>query len=251
MNWITTNVKEQRINPKLDFDVKFNIEKVKKLNFQEAAIEVSKNISEKFHKDKLYLSFSGGMDSEFILKTFKTCKIPILPILIKSPLNLIESERAIRYCKAENIKLEIIDLSLKQVIREIIQTLIDLNNGTPYGLYPLLLSKRIGNNFLTGNGEPFHNQKTFYRHELFEHDYYTTTLDNCPPPFFSYSPEIFKSMIREMDYNSNSLNLSKSKLYNIEYREKISGYMNPHHHMIERLPFPNRKVFCKINLIDL
>ena len=233
-NWFTTNLGERTLENSKDhqFEVFLKPYKFQKSSFKEAANTLAKRLSEEY--DNLYLAYSGGMDSEFVLKTFHELGLPITPVILCSPFNELESNFAIKYCEDNNIKADIIDLDKKTFIQELYNRTYTKNYFSLVGGIPLYLADYVnskGGKLITGFGDPFtitptsgisHSIAYFGPTvEYSEWDYYLDEYDNShPSAFFTYNIEVFYHLIKDMDHTV-SVQEAKSRLYDVEYRPKI------------------------------
>ena len=96
-NWFTTNLKNRSLENLCDFQVNIQPYIFKKGIFKEEAKRVAHELVESF--DNLYIAYSGGLDSEFVLKIFYEEGLPITPILVDTPFNQYELGWAYNYCK--------------------------------------------------------------------------------------------------------------------------------------------------------
>jgi hypothetical protein len=65
----------------------------------------------------IYLMYSGGIDSEYILDIFLSLKIPITPVIIKlSNYNAYDVDFATRYCESKSITPIIIDINFDHFV---------------------------------------------------------------------------------------------------------------------------------------
>ena len=103
-NWMSDNLYERIKNPAVDYNIKLNIQKFKYLCFHEAAEQVALKIANLY--DKIYIGYSGGIDSEYVVSCFHRLKIPFKAIITKCSGGEEESEYAINFCKRKNIILE-------------------------------------------------------------------------------------------------------------------------------------------------
>jgi hypothetical protein len=192
-------------------------------SFFEACCNQAYDLSKKY--DNLYIAYSGGLDSEFVLKTFRLCNLKITPVLLESNYNQEEANWAKEYCLSNKINLEILKLNDIEFIRELKTRTINKGLSILLGGIPLILAdyvKEKNGYLLTGYGECFHNNLLVdKRLEFCEYDYYLDLYDNTHPSgFFNYSIEVLYSMIRELDYTI-PIQEAKSKLYNLKLRNKI------------------------------
>lgn len=226
-SWLTHNLKDRTLDNKLAFNVEFNFHEFSPMSFKKEAENVCIELHEKYGND-LFLAFSGGADSEFILKTFIELSLPIKPVLISCPFNQYDIKPAFSYCKKNNIELivleygdEYLDIAHEKIY----------NKGlmSPIGLTPLLVYdnvKNIGGKVISGQGEPlpitnaYHKTLIDKRFEMFEFEYYMDVYaEDQPAPFYSYNQNIFYSYLNEIDKRLE-LEHSKCKLYKIHNRIK-------------------------------
>ena len=82
-NWLYSNIKQRIIDPSIDLFVNVNLKNitVKKLFFEDACDYNANQIKSNYDK-KIYIAFSGGMDSEKIVRVFHRNKIDFLPIIV-------------------------------------------------------------------------------------------------------------------------------------------------------------------------
>ena len=102
-DWMTCNLDKRLKDPFVDFKVIFNPVPFKKISFEQASIEAANKIANKY--DNLYVSLSGGLDSEYIMLTLYNLKIPFKPIIVLiDEANSLESQYAFYMCKKLNIE---------------------------------------------------------------------------------------------------------------------------------------------------
>jgi len=221
-NWFCTNLYSRDTTNYNDFKLFIKPYQFKDIPFIQACRKQAKFLHEQH--GKLYLAFSGGMDSEFILKTFNELHLPITPILIETPYNVLESTWAKLYCTRNNITVEVISLTGEQFINELKVRTVD--RGLPILLsgIPSYISDYIGkdNYLLTGYGDPFNDKHDrIIDFKFTEWDYYLDVhAPQHPSSFFNYSLEVFYSLIKNFDYKL-PLQEAKAKLYEIDIRDKI------------------------------
>ncbi len=58
----------------------------------------------------LFLCYSGGLDSEYVLAVFKSLGMPITPIIMRTQYNDHETQYAFKYCDENSITPVVIDL---------------------------------------------------------------------------------------------------------------------------------------------
>lgn len=81
-SWIQTNILERLNDKSIDFKVTFNFYKEKlSKTFKQACISAAKEISKKY--PKIYLAYSGGLDSTYTAKVLKEAKVNFESITIE------------------------------------------------------------------------------------------------------------------------------------------------------------------------
>jgi hypothetical protein len=229
MTWMESNLKDRLNDKSLDLKVFFNIPSFKAMSLYDASSATLKQIADKYQK--LYLSFSGGYDSEYVLRVCLDNKIPIQPIIVKIKGNETESGWAEQYCKANNVTPIIQPLTEKEFVILWYERLYKTIHGRGYNWAPALKSIQIAeqnNGFLvTGDCPPTsddHIELTDMpmanKVHFAEWDFYTKDLFNHPGGMLGYSVECMYGFLNELDTNL-STQQAKSKLYGLKFREKI------------------------------
>jgi hypothetical protein len=226
-NWFQTNLADRK-EGLCEFKVQINPYEFTTTNFMENSKRLAYKLINKHNK--LYVAYSGGLDSEFVLKTFVENNLPITPVLISSPFNQIELKYALDFCDQLNVKPEIISFTCNEFIDQLHNKTHKRNMFALLGGLPLILADMIDGKLITGYGEPFwtvrHHErmvdcKDYPNLEFCEWDFYLNCYDDTHPSgFFTYDISVFYSMIKEADYNL-SFNNAKVKLYNLKPRPKM------------------------------
>ena len=81
-NWFENNIKDRLKFKDKDLQIKIKRSFVKKMNFHEASDYTAKNIND--IGLPIYISYSGGLDSEYVVETFLRNKIPFNVIVVDS-----------------------------------------------------------------------------------------------------------------------------------------------------------------------
>jgi hypothetical protein len=105
----------------------------------------------------IYLMYSGGMDSEYILDIFLSLKIPITPVIIKlSNYNTYDVDFAIAYCEGKSITPLIIDIDFDHFVTsgKFLEIANDIN--CPVYQYPSIFyaAGKLDGIILKGSDEP-------------------------------------------------------------------------------------------------
>lgn len=228
-NWFTTNLKDRTSENLCAFDVTLNPYEFVKGNFYEMCNKQARELYDQH--DKLYLAYSGGIDSEFVLKVFADLKLDITPVIVMTPYNEMESSYALKFCKDRQITPEIVNYTANEIVDKLKEKSIDKGYFSLLGGLPLLvcdLVNQTGGKLLTGYGEPFTtipglqpDHPISERLEMSEWDYYLDTYDSSHPSgFFTYSLEVYYSLINQIRYDV-STQKAKYLLYQVKPRMKM------------------------------
>lgn len=90
----------------------------KNSNYHEKTIEVAQEVYSN-RQGKLYLMYSGGVDSEYILSIFLELKIDITPVIVrlKPHYNEHDIKYAFEFCESKKLKPLIIDIDFDSFVR--------------------------------------------------------------------------------------------------------------------------------------
>jgi len=221
-NWCTSNLNDRFKNKNSKFEVYLNPQQFQKIDFNIACEEAAVEIYQKYKT--LYLAFSGGMDSDYILGLFHRLNIPITPIIICYG-NEKENQYAYKTCKELKITPMVIRPTTEEFIKTFYEEIYLKYNGVGIHSTQVYFAHRvikngtlITGNHIMGDGHEIINETEFANSN--EYDYYIPdTID-----FLMYSPEITYAIIENVKDNIGmEWNIFKSKLYNIEYRNKIKA----------------------------
>ena len=220
MKWLKTNLSERNSENLCDFKIQINPYQFSNKGFKENSYDVAKELSEKY--DNLYLAYSGGLDSEYILKVFTDLKLPIKPIFLGTPFNEIESGWAKFYCREIGNKLKIVNLDANNTINELKKRTFDRSLSSLLGGIPLFLGdyvKEMGGHLLTGHG-CLDNKVSPDVVEFTENNYYLSDDNYHPGNFYDYNLALTYSHIKEL--KTFNVQLGKAKLYDLYYRPQVS-----------------------------
>jgi hypothetical protein len=230
-SWFQTNVKLHSIGEQ-DFRVDITPHKFVSLDISSAAKTTAELLYGKYKN--IYLAYSGGLDSEFILKTFVENNIPITPVIVLTPHNHLETCYAIHYCRKHNLSPVILEYTEKQLLEAIHRLLLtkvknfsptcacfihmllvmeyaEANGGVMLcGEHPISDEGKNDINSTMGNDITFQSGPFYYNAISVDH----------PPAFFYYTLELFYSVLKNIDYTMQ-VNEAKAKLFGLEYRPKL------------------------------
>lgn len=225
--WLSHNLAQRTKDNKLPFEIEFNFKPFSPLSFREESEKVCEDLYDKY-KDNLFLAFSGGSDSEYILNTFLKLGIPITPVIVSCPFNQTDITPAFSYCKNKGIVPVILTYG-NEYLKISKDKIYDRGLLSPIGLTPLLVYdhvKDLGGKVISGQGEPLPitNKGIFTnissKIQMYEFEFYMDIYaEDQPPPFYCYNQNIFYSYIKEID-KSLDLQHAKCVLYDIPIRKK-------------------------------
>lgn len=221
-DWATSNLNDRFENKNSKFEVYLNPQQFQKIDFNRACEEAAVEIYQKYKT--LYLAFSGGMDSDYILRLFHRLNIPITPIIVCYG-NEKENEYAYKTCKELKIDPVVIKPTTEEFIKTFYKEIYLKYNGVGVHTTQVYFAYHyIKNGTLITGGNTIGHGRELIEEDNFasvgEYDYYIPdSID-----LLAYTPEIVYSIIQNAKDNIGmEWNIFKSKLYNIEHRNKIKA----------------------------
>jgi hypothetical protein len=223
-NWLHTNLADRFTNPASDFYMSVRLYPFQEMSFQAAADYTCLEIAKDY--DNFFLAFSGGMDSDFVLRCFHRNKIHIKPVIVACG-NEIENEYAYRLCDELKISPIIIKVTEEEFLYFYREHIYEKFNGVGYNSTHVLIASQFvqneggtlitGNHFI-GDGDDMICDRIYLMSN--EWDFYTAY---CFPgsrniDFFLYTPEIAYAI---MPNENITWNKHKEKIYEIQYRDKM------------------------------
>jgi hypothetical protein len=238
----------KRINPKSNLELLITKKINKVLSFDEARIEVAKDIYNFANGRKIYVAMSGGADSEIVAQSFYDLKIPFVPIIAdlyfySIHANYADSWWAKLWCKEKSVAPYILKYNGTKLLTELVPVADSINARHLYpNLYILLANhvKEQGGVLVSGQGlfEYFPDPVLDYLSDLndsnvvsnesgwlfHECDVYLDIADPGYHPynFLSWTPEIAYSIVKSRNYTIPG-EVSKSILYKTAIRPKMQG----------------------------
>lgn len=260
-NWFTTNLNSRSLANRCDFSVNISPYRFVNKSFEQASKDTAQELYAKYNN--LYLAYSGGLDSEYVLKVFNNNGLKIVPVILRTPFNELESNYAIRYCNQNSIKYELVEFSKRDIIYKLYEKTCSQGLYSLLGGVPLILCDIVSNSggrLLTGYGEPFTTIPGIQPEhplaetlEFCEWDYY---LDNYnidhPSGFFTYDLSLFSALISEIQYGI-STQLAKYTLYQLTPRPKMfwsKEFYNIFREIVTPFTFEHQCFISKTNLIN-
>ena len=234
-SWLSHNLDERLIDKSVPFRCEFSYYPFTPINFHDAADRITNMLGEEY--DKRFLSFSGGIDSEYVLRCFVRNKIDITPIIVISPVNRIEVYDALLTCKELSVKPVVIKVTEEDLIRCYYTNIVCKLNATGIGSASTLLAGRYarenGGCNITGEHPITDDDRTISIDDFMV--YNDALIDvHSGINFYCYTVEMLHAMITQfkLPFMEN-----KHKLYQLQYRKK----------QYYRFSSNNMKVIGKIN----
>lgn len=181
--------------------------------------------------ENIYLCLSGGIDSEYVATTLLRNRIPFVPVILDADFTRTEVQYAYKFCASHNIAPQVIDYTgpdgHQRLLKELAAIAFRMRVPMDLGLIPNLVAKLLPNaSILTGYGDPFAVNTTKAignMIEFYDHDYYLHLSGDHPGAFFSYTPELLRAMVADIDTTKN-IQDAKEQLYDIRWRPKAEPF---------------------------
>lgn len=206
--------------------------------FDQACDYNAQRLYEDWQAWSLYLSFSGGMDSDLVANVLHRNQIPFTVVILEiGECNQQETWYAHYWCWKNNVVPQVIKMDLWTYERNILPMLNKLRHTHQHGsTVNLWLSQHIsslGGKMITGLGDINFDfgTKTFFNDVI---DWAPQLFGNEDQPcgFFSYTAELVASYINTFDTDISE-QYNKARFYNIDARPKIPSIM----HFAKSTPF--------------
>jgi len=236
----------------------------KPLSYYEELYENARNIRD-IIQGPLDLLFSGGIDSEVILRIYLDLKIPINVYIFRyeNMFNYREYNHAIRICTELNVKYKIIDFNLKKFFENDAYDIWTKCYCNSSGWLPLMkMTSYLDNTPIVGRGDPYW-QKQINGEWLFEIDegakFWTTYHKKINriaiTDWYEYRPEIIISHFQltriktlidnrqpgKLSSFSNKCLIHKDYWKDIIIRPKMTGFEK------DKIPDKNSKPIFMLN----
>ena len=194
-------------------------------NFHDAASYTAKLLAAKYNDKPLYVSLSGGLDSEVIANTFVKEGIPFTPIILNIG-NVIEHETwyAEYWCKQHNITPVRINVTLDEYVDIVKRYTKILKNthqiGTIGYMYVAECVYNLGGYYVGGVGDINQDGDRFFSNSVdFALDMWKP--GQAPTGFFMYTPEIALAYIKQFDPTVTE-QYNKLSFYGVSPRPKYN-----------------------------
>jgi hypothetical protein len=241
-NWLEHNLYSRLDNPNIDFQIY-----IKPYSFQEQTFEAaSKDVVQKLCElnKKIFVSLSGGMDSEYVMKSFLKSNAYAVPIIVKTEGNLYESSYAFHFCKQNNLQPIVLEKSNIEILKIFNDDIVRKINGVGINSVPALISGRYAqdHNGILIRGEHLIEDDVDWNTDIKgissnEYDFYNDVLieKNNTYYFFLHTINIVNAMIKEIQSEETAQEY-KFRLYQVPFRPKFS-YFYPRlfHEVVKKL----------------
>jgi len=227
-DWITFDYKNKYfcMNP---VDLKFK-------NKQESIEYTIEKIVDKY--ENLFVSLSGGLDSEFVAKCLYDNGIKFTPIIVDYTSNANEMWYAHRWCYEYNIKPIIIKLTRDDIVANFAK-ISEKYNTTFICAIDFIVERYVSymqGKLVTSAAEPFNRIHSFYDNltiktsSNLDFRTYDLMLDYYMPNkhcynFLTYTPDLLYNIVKNLDYKK-PVQLAISEYYGIIPRPKINSISN-------------------------
>ena len=218
-DWCSVNLTPER------FAFRVNTPATKELDFESACDLTAQTLYQEWGSRPLYLSLSGGLDSEVIADTFVRNRIPFVPIILcVDDVNSAESQYAESWCRRHNIDPLIKNLTIVEytdIIKKYLPVLRDTHQtGITAFLYLADFVQQLGGCYVNGVGDINQEQDQFYCNVVdFALDVFCP--GQHPTGFFMYTAEVALAYIKMFDSTADE-QYNKLTFYNVLPRSKIN-----------------------------
>ena len=217
--WCSVNLTPER------FAFQVNNPATKELDFQSACDIAAQMLYQEWGSRPLYLSLSGGLDSEVIADTFVRNHISFIPVILQvGNLNAAESWYAEYWCYQHNITPLIKTVTIAEYEDILKKYLLVIRNthqtGIVANLYLADEIKALGGSYVNGVGDINQDHDQFYCNIVdFALDVFRPSQH--PTGFFMYTAELALAYIKMFDSTVNE-QYNKLRFYNVAARPKIA-----------------------------
>jgi Queuosine biosynthesis protein QueC len=251
-NWLSWTYEDEVYGTKSTIDVEFKLTLTKTVNkpllsYYDELFENARNIKD-IISGPLDLLFSGGIDSEVILRVYRELKIPINVFIFKyeDMLNYREFEHAINVCTNLNVKHTVIDFNVEKFFENDAYDIWKKCNANSSGWLPhMKMTEYLDNTPVFGSGDPYWRRQDDGTW-MFEIDegakfwtlYHKAIGRTAVTDWYEYRPEIILShmqlpriqqLINDQQFGKTSSFSNKSPVHkdywgDIDIRPKMVGF---------------------------
>jgi len=199
---------------------------------------------------KIYIMYSGGVDSEYTVSVFKDAGIDFTPVIIKfkNDYNSHDLEYALKFCRYKNLKPLIIDIDFDHFVKSgmMLEISKEIKSAVHHRAATAYAIGQLDGTVICGEGEPYLRKNendswdvTIYQHDYAIVNYYKLYNIDGTPHFNRYTPEMMRTFLEDPRIKDLSLNQVPGKLgsdsskyiiynrdsnFELEERPKYHGY---------------------------
>jgi hypothetical protein len=237
--------------------------------FIKSYYEETVNVAEILWSQKqgnLFLCYSGGLDSEYVLSVFKSLGMPITPVIMRTQYNHHETQYAFKYCDENSITPVIIDLDYDKFVEsgEFLKIATEYKIAAYQLPSNLWLTTQIDGTVITGDSDPhlfLHNDNKWYVDEIepvyAQFEFFKKNNIHGTPFFLSYTSEQYFAFLTDPTMLSLARNeipgktgsySSKVHVYNNQNRFKLEQRVKKHgYEIVEQSPIFNHPDIQLVN----
>jgi len=193
-------------------------------SFKEEAIHTAKLIKQKAGDQDIWLSYSGGIDSEFVVRTFLEAGIDfkIATAVMSNQENSYDLDHSRRFCKALGLHLHEVEIDVVEFFETDLESYaVNTTCVSPHFPVHMKLWDQLEGFIVAGHGDPIfkriNNVWYFQVQEKEDSVYrYAEWRDRkMAPGFYAYTPEILLSFILEKEISNMLITGMATKLDNV------------------------------------
>lgn len=188
----------------------------------------------------LFLCYSGGLDSEYVLAVFRTLGMPIRPVIMRTQYNHHETQYAFKYCEENSIIPVVIDLDYDKFIEsgEFLKIATEYKIAAYQMPSNMWLTTQIDGTVITGDSDPhlFLNEGKWFVDEIepvyTQFEFFRKNNIYGTPFFLSYTPEQYFAFLTDPTMQQLANNQIPGKTGS--YSSKVHVYNNQNHFKLEQ-----------------
>ena len=218
------------------YSLQFSKAKHTVLSYKDECIRTAHLIKERAGNQPIWISYSGGIDSECVIRSFMEAGIPfkVATTKFKGELNEYDLYFARKFCRENNIELHEIQIDIEKFLENDLETYAyALNCNSPIFPSHLKLWDQLDGYIVAGHGDPIfrriestndwyfqvkENEDTVYR-------YFKWRNRDGAPGFYAYTPEILLSFMYTPEF---------TRLMTFGHRGKVMGITGTKENILER-----------------
>ena len=203
------------------FTVEFDNLQLRRNYYQESILAAQQIEASK--QGKLYLMYSGGVDSEYALEVFLSQGIEITPVIIKlGNYNQHDLDYAYKFCTGKGIIPMIIDIDFDHFVTsgQLLDISLAIKSSIHHRAATAYAIGLLDGTVICGDGEPYIRldpisdkwQVTIYEHDYAVVNYYRQNNILGTPQFNRHTPEMMSAFLLEPQMKLLANNAVEGKL---------------------------------------